>query len=888
MKSKSNLFLLIIATLVALGCKQNNTPQKNTPVYKDDSKSFEKRAAHLISLMTLEEKVSQMSYISPAIDRLEIPKYNWWNECLHGVARAGKATVFPQAIGMAAMFDRKLMGKIAEAISDEARAKHHEAAARGKRGIYQGLTFWTPNINIFRDPRWGRGMETYGEDPYLSGELAVPFIKGLQGNDPKYFKLIATAKHFAVHSGPEDSRHHFDVLPSTQDFLNTYTPHFKKTITQAKVYSVMCAYNAYAGKPCCGNKDLSDLLRNDWGFKGYIVSDCWAVRDFYDTSVKTHQVVESKKAAAAMAVKAGTDLNCGNSYPALTEAVKSGLISEAELNISLERLLVARLKLGLFAPEGAVSFEKIPFDVVGSEKHRLLTLEAARKSIVLLKNENKTLPLSKDLKNIAVIGSSASDIELLLANYNGFPETSVLPIQGIRKKLPNATVNYAIRCKLAPGLPVFEAMPTNVLFTDTSKKQQGLKAEYYNNTSFKGAPVHSLIEKNIDHVWWNNKPFPDMSYDQYAVRWSGILSVTTTGTYAIGAEAYNMNIYLDDKLLLEREHIHRPKKIYEYVTLQAGKNYKIRFEGRHEDSTHSIMRLLWEAPKNNLEQEALNIAKNADAIIFYGGISPLLEGEEMKVKVDGFSGGDRVHTRLPASQTALLKKLTKLGKPIVLVLLNGSALSINWEDNNIPAIVEGWYPGQEGGAALADVIFGDYNPAGRLPLTFYKSINDIPEFDNYAMKGKTYRYFKGTPLYEFGYGLSYTSFEYSNLKIPSKIKAGENIDVAVTITNTGKVLGEEVPQVYVTHPNADENNPSITLAGFDRITLQPGQQKTVQFSIAKEQLSLVNKVDGVLTQVVPSGDVDIYVGGAQPNTTRIKNKKVVSAKVTIIGQTVLN
>ncbi len=882
-------YVFAILALAFLGCKESiNKKSTPLPVYKNASKSFEERAKHLISLMTLEEKVGQMHYESPAIESLGIPKYNWWNECLHGVARAGKATVFPQAIGMAAMFDRTHMGKIAEAISDEARAKHHEAASRGKRGIYQGLTYWTPNINIFRDPRWGRGMETYGEDPYLSGELAVPFIKGLQGDDPKYFKLIATAKHFAVHSGPEESRHHFDVLPSTQDFLNTYTPHFKKAIMEAEVYSVMCAYNAYAGKPCCGNKDLSDLMRNDWGFKGYIVSDCWAVRDFYDKTIKTHQVVDGKEAASAMAVKAGTDLNCGNSYPALTEAVKSGLITEAELDISLERLIVARLKLGLFAPEGNVSYEKIPFDIVGSEKHHLLALQSARKSVVLLKNEKNILPLSKELKNIAVIGSSANDLELLLANYSGYAEKPILPLQGIRNKLPNAKVNYAIGCKLAEGLPVFEAMPTAVLFTDATKKQQGLKAEYYNNITFEGTPTHVQIDPNIDNIWWNNKPFPDMSYDNYSVRWSGVISVPKTGKYAIAGEAFNMKIFLDNKLLIEREHIHRPKKIYEYVILEAGKTYPIRFEGRQEDNTYSIMRLLWEAPKNNLEQEALAVANDADAIIFYGGISPLLEGEEMKVKVDGFSGGDRVHTKLPATQTALLKKLKKLRKPIVLVLLNGSALSINWENDNIPAIIEGWYPGQEGGTAIADVIFGDYNPAGRLPLTFYKDINDIPAFDDYSMKGKTYRYFKGTPLYEFGYGLSYSTFEYSNLIVPTEIKAGENVKVSVIIKNTGKLAGEEVPQVYVTNPNADENNPSITLSGFDRILLKPGEEKVVNFTIRKEQLSLINRVNGKLKQVISAGPITVSVGGAQPNTNRIKYKTVVSQKATVIGQAILN
>jgi len=750
-----------------LGCSETQNKAKDVKIIS--KAEFEQQAKDLVAQMTLEEKVSQMSYESPAIERLGIPEYNWWNECLHGVGRAGRATVFPQAIGLAATFDKENMSFISEIISDEARAKHHDFASKGKRGIYQGLTYWTPNINIFRDPRWGRGMETYGEDPYLAGELAVRFIKGLQGDDPNYLKLVATAKHFAVHSGPEADRHRFNAVPSPQDFLNTYSPHFEKVVKEADVYSIMCAYNSYNGEPCCGNQELSGLLRNDWGFEGYIVSDCWAIRDFYDKNA--HHITEDAKEASAIAVKAGTDLNCGNSYPALVAAVKDGLISEAELDVSLERLIVARLRLGLFAPEGAVKYADIPYDVVDSKKHQQAALETARKSMVLLKNENKLLPLDKNkTKKLAVIGSNADDLEVLLGNYNGYPTAPITPLEGLRNKLPNAEVSYAIGCKLAEGLPVFEAMPEAVMFSDSSLKTSGLKGEYFDNISFEGEPKHTRIDKTVDFTWRTTPPFEDMDPDTYAVRW---------------------------------------------------------------------------------------------------------------VKVDGFSGGDRVHTKLPKTQSDLIKKIAALGKPTILVLLNGSALSINWEQENIPAIIEAWYPGQAGGTAIADVIFGDYNPSGRLPVTFYKDINDIPAFSEYDMRGKTYRYFKGEPLYEFGYGLSYSTFKYSNLNIPSGQKTGDDITLSVAIENTSDVAGDEIVQVYVQNTNADEFNPHKTLAAFERVSLQPGEKKTVSFTISKDQLSSVTEQG---QKVVKPGEYAISVGGAQPSTERIQNGSVAQKQIKLSGE----
>ena len=841
--------------------------------------SFEERADYLVSQMTLAEKVSQMSYESPAIDRLEIPEHNWWNECLHGVARAGVATVFPQAIGMASMWDREQMFEVANAISDEARAKHHNFAAKGKRGIYQGLSFWTPNVNIFRDPRWGRGMETYGEDPYLTGELGVQFIKGLQGDDDTYYKLIATAKHFVVHSGPESERHSFNATPSQFDMLNTYSPHFEKVVKEAGVYSVMCAYNSYNGLPCCGNKSLSNLLREDWGFKGYIVSDCWAINDFYMPNA--HEVTSSKQEAAAMAVKAGTDLNCGDSYPSLVEAVKNGLISEAELDVSVKRLILARLKLGLFAPKGAVKYEKISYDVVDSEMHRLLALQTARKSMVLLKNKNNLLPLDKAIKKVAVIGSNANDLEVLLGNYNGYPSAPVTPLDGIKQKLPNAEVKYAAGCKLAEGLPIFEAIPSSVLFTDKACTKNGLAAEYFNNKELKGEPTHSRIDSNVDFVWGTTPPFEDLAYDEFSVRWTGVIKVKESGDYALGGEGFlGMKLFIEDSLIVDRSEVHHPHKEYEYVQLEAGKSYSIKLEYIQDNTEHAMMRLLWEKPNDNLAEEAIAIAKEAEVVIFCMGISPLLEGEEMKVKVEGFAHGDRLDIKLPRTQTALMKEIKKLGKPMVLVLLNGSALAINWENENIPAIVEAWYPGQAGGTAIADVLFGDYNPAGRLPLTFYKSVDDIPAYSNYDMRGKTYRYFEGEALYDFGFGLSYSDFTYSNLKTPGHIAPGDCVEISVDVTNNSKIDGEEVIQCYAANPQAGGVNPNKSLVEFQRVMIKAGECKTIHFTINPDQLTIV---DEQFKKTVLAGELKISVGGAQPTAKRIRERKVLTKNILVEG-----
>lgn len=849
--------------------------------WQNTALTFEERTNDLASKLTLEEKTQMMRFDSPAIDRLGIPAYNWWNECLHGDARSGLATVFPEPIGMAAMWDKNQMFAIANAISDEARAKYNDYQRQGKSGIYKGLTFWTPNINIFRDPRWGRGMETYGEDPYLTAEMAIPFVKGLQGDDPRYLKLVSTVKHFAVHSGPESTRHSFDVWPSDYDLAETYLPHFKRTIEEGGAYSVMCAYQSLKGAPCCGSKFLENILRNQWNFKGYIVSDCGAVQDFYEQ--KAHHIVATPEEASAMAVKAGTDLNCGSVYAKhLLDAVKQGLLTEDEINVSVKRLIMARMKLGQFDPAEMVKYSQIPLSVLDSKEHKSLALESARKSMVLLENKNNILPFSKNIKHVAVIGPNADNSEILLGNYNGYPSNEITPLKGIIEKLPNADVKYAQGCRLANELPCLTAISPDYFYTSESLKEKGLTGEYFSQFNCKGKVQHSRIDKNIDFVWWTKAPFKDMQPDSFSVRWKAVLVPPVTGNYAIGAEAFNgFDIFIDGKLFIHgRPSDHSPRKEYEFIKLEAGKKYNIQFDYPQNNSEYATARLIWDVPNPNLKEEAIKLAQKSDLVVLCMGLSPMLEGEEMKVKVPGFAGGDRMDIKLPESQTDLIREIQKLGKPTVLVLLNGSALAFNWEAENIPAILEAWYPGQAGGTAIADVIFGDYNPSGHLPLTFYKSIDQIPAFDEYDMKGKTYRYFDGKPLYEFGYGLSYSTFKYEIKNFPTEIQAGEKINVSVNVTNTGKYDGDEVVQMYVSLPDSKLKKPIRDLQGFKRIHLKVGETQTVEFTLLPDQFAArdENNLD-----IVEPGKVLISVGGKQPDTKSINDKQVQQCEVLVKG-----
>jgi beta-glucosidase len=840
--------------------RQNESQRPRRLPYWDPTLSVEERVSDLVSRMTLEEKIHQMRYDAPAIERLGVPEYNWWNECLHGVARAGLATVFPQVIGLAATWDRDLMSRLATAISDEARAKHHEFVRRGKRLIYQGLTFWSPNVNIFRDPRWGRGQETYGEDPYLTGEMAVRFIKGLQGDDPCYLKTVAASKHYAVHSGPEPDRHIFDARVSDRDLQETYLPHFRKTVVEADVQSVMCAYNRFRGDPCCGSGFLlTDVLRGRWGFRGYIVSDCWAIMDFY----QYHKVVGTAPEAGAMAVKAGTDLNCGVVFRELRKAVEAGLLSEADVDASVKRLFTARMRLGMFDPSKMVSYARIPFEVVNCEAHRRLALEAAQKSIVLLKNEGGLLPLAKDLKTIAVIGPNADDVEVLLGNYNGIPYDPVTPLRGIQEKVrPNTRVIHALGCEWAEGLPVLEVIPSAALYVSGEAGSEcGLTGEYFDNREFLGEPVFTRIDRLVDVNWYDGSPDARLPDDDFGVRWAGYLEPAVSGSYLIGGEGFNgFRIYLNNELFVQFDGTHHSAKTYKSVNLEAGKRYPLKVEF-FERTNDASMRLLWRIPGRDLEKEALAAAVQADAVVMVMGLSPRLEGEEMDVPVEGFSGGDRVSLDLPRGQEDLLKRVHALGKPVVVVLLNGSALSINWASQNIPAILEAWYPGQAAGTAIADVLFGDYNPAGRLPVTFYRTADDLPPFGDYAMEGKTYRYFRKEPLYPFGFGLSYTRFAYSLLQMPRSVAAGEEFEVSVMVENTGKRAGEEVVQLYLRDVESSVPVPIRSLQGFERIFLQPGEKRAVCFRLTPRQMTLIDEKGRL---IVEPGVFEVAVGGGQP------------------------
>ena len=647
---KSGLFYIIMILFTGVAFAQGNFPYQNVNL------PIEKRVDDLVGRMTLEEKISQMVYNSPAIERLGIPEYNWWNEALHGVARNGIATVFPQAIGLASTWDRDLIYHVATVISDEARAKYNKAISRDKRGIYQGITIWSPNVNIFRDPRWGRGMETYGEDPYLTGEIGEQFVKGLQGNDPKYLKTIATPKHFAVHSGPEPLRHTFDAEISDYDLRETYLPQFKKCIIDGKAYSIMCAYNRFRGEACCGSDPLiKEILRDEWGFKGLMVSDCWAVPDMYNF----HKIVSSLEEAAAVAVKAGTDLECGNSYPLLDKAVKEGLITEDDIDISVKRVFTARFKLGMFDPPAMVPYSKLT--KMDTPEDKAEALKAAKESIVLLKNKN-LLPLKKNIKTVAVLGPNADDVEVLLGNYNGFPSHPVTPLQGIKNKLSNTNVIYERGCDLAENLPSFQVVDESVLYTSADKKQHGLQGEYFDNRDLKGQPAFTRIDKKIDFAWWDGAPDKKFDPDNFGVRWSGVLIPEKTGKYALGGYGFNgFRIYLEDSLLVEFDGEFDPVKTYKYVELSAGKPYKIKIEF-YKKLRYSFMQLIWNAPDANLEQRAIEAAKKADVVIMFMGLSPRLEGEEMKVEVKGFKGGDRVTLNLPDMQIGVHKENILVGQ----------------------------------------------------------------------------------------------------------------------------------------------------------------------------------------------------------------------------------
>jgi len=911
MKTKI-LLALSLFMLPILSCAQQPVPSADAsgttnPLYLDPSVPLDTRVHDLVSRLTLEEKVSQMQDVSPAIPRLQIPAYNWWNEALHGVARSGVATVFPQAIGLAATWDTDLLHRVADVISTEARAKFNDAQFHNNTARYYGLTFWSPNINIFRDPRWGRGQETYGEDPFLTARLGVAFVTGLQGDDPHYLKTVATPKHYAVHSGPETIRHRFNVPVSLHDLYDTYTPAFRATVVDGHADSIMCAYNRVLGEPACASTLLYDLLRNQWGFKGYVVSDCGAVSDLY----AGHYFTLSLDQASALSAKAGTDLSCGNEYNVLSHAERDRLISMPEIDRAVSRLFEARFRLGMFDPPANVPWSKLALADVDTPANRKLALDAARKSIVLLKNDRNTLPLNASkIKSIAVVGPTADSLDVLLGNYNGTPSAYTTILAGIQKRFANAKINYAIGAPVTEtrAIPVpssaLRAVPiptapteqpqvrstqpsSNAKITLQAKVESvptGLTAKFFLNPNLSGQPVLTRVDPNVDFLWNNVSPAPGIPVENYSIRWSGYLVAPVDGDYRLGAASDGgFRLYLDDKLLIDDWTLYGQRGERSFtvpVHLQAGHAYPIKFE-YFRRFRESYARLLWLPP--NLEDEALAAARKSDVIVAVVGISAELEGEERDNSDPGFFGGDRTDIDLPRTQEHLLEALASTGKPLIVVLTSGSAVAINWANEHAAAIFAAWYPGEEGGTAVADVLSGDYNPAGRLPVTFYKSLAQLPPFTSYSMANRTYRYSTESPLFPFGYGLSYSSFSYSEflatdlgpsnlspgrqsvttppVSIDSQISGSAPVHISVRVKNVSAVAGDEVVELYVSHPNVD-GAPIHSLVAFKRMHLDPGASQITSFILGIRELSIVTPQGD---RLVPQGPVDLWIGSSQPN-----------------------
>lgn len=861
---------LVVGILFVLGAPAARCQAKYP--YQNPKLSPEKRAADLVSRMTLEEKVSQTMNDSPAIPRLGIPAYNWWSEGLHGIARSGYATVFPQAIGNAATWDAPMVHAMATVISTEARAKYNWAIRHNIHSIYFGLTIWSPNINIFRDPRWGRGQETYGEDPFLTSQMGVAFVKGLQGDNPHYLKTIATSKHYAVHSGPEPIRHKFNVDPSPYDLEDTYLPAFRATVVQGHVDSLMCSYNAVYGVPACANTMLLEqTLRQDWGFHGYVTSDCGAIDDFY--SPEGHHYSPDAEHAAASAMLAGTDTNCGDTYKALTKAVKDGLMPVSALNQAVERLFTARFRLGMFDPPSMNPYDKIPMSEDDSPAHRALALEMARKSMVLLKNENGFLPLKPGERTIAVVGPNAASLAAIEGNYHAIPSHPVLPIDGMRAEFGASHILYAQGSPYASELPV--PMPETAFHPSKGSKLAGLTGEYFASSAMTGKPVLTRVDHLIDFNWDAAKPVPGLPMKDFGVRWTGTIQVPAPGDYPIrislshcypcdDVETYK--VYVDGKLIDDyspKQAEYRSGKTPGFTLhLADTKPHAFRLEYTHHSPLFGAgITLGWMPPADAERAQAVAIAKKADVVVAFMGLSPHLEGEEMPIHVDGFDGGDRTKLSLPGVQNQLLQALAATGKPLVVVLLNGGAVAVDWAAQHANAILEAWYPGEVGGTAIAETLDGKNDPAGRLPVTFYKSIRQVPPFTDYSMKGRTYRYFHGEPLYPFGYGLSYTKFAFSNLKLSTdSVTAGDDLGVDAEVRNTGKRAGDEVVELYLTPPQTPLA-PIRELEGFTRIHLMPGQMQKVHFTLRPRQLSVV---DAQGHRSVKPGQYQVYVGGSQP------------------------
>ena len=891
-------------TAIAQAPQPDPTPEQRQAAaampFRNPALPIEQRVDDLLGRLTLEEKVSQTIDRAAAIPRLDIPAYNWWNEGLHGIARSGFATMFPQAIGNAATWDAPLVQQIGAIVSIEARAKYNDALRHGNHDRYYGLTIWSPNINIFRDPRWGRGQETYGEDPFLTATLGAAFVRGIQGDDPKYLRAIATPKHYAVHSGPESTRHEANVDPTEHDLWDTYLPAFRATITEGHADSIMCAYNRIDKAPACGSQMLlGDILRGDWKFQGYVTSDCDAVDDF--SQPHGHHFAPDNDHASALAVNAGTDLDCGTAYRSLTSAVRHNLLTEDQLNTTVKRLIAARMRLGMFDPPERVPFSSIAFSIVNSPENAEFALRAARESMVLLKNDQHILPLKPD-QHLTVVGPLAASLIALEGNYNAIPVHPILPIDGIEQEFGHRHVLYV------QGSPYVDdgevPVPRNLLRAATDSTVEGLQAEYFAKPAIEGAAEMIRIDKEVDFDWSSANPVPSLSGDTtnqaFAVRWTGGIAVPTAGTYEFqlrlprcgacdGKVTYAL--YLDGKAVQPTA----PPTDAMGKLPPSGRNfggiqhYSIAFADTRRHALRieyiqsgeiqgAMVAFEWTPPQRQLIDEAVAAANKADVVVALVGLTPRLEGEEMRVNAKGFAGGDRTSLDLPDVQQQLLEAVAGTGKPLVVVLLNGSALSVNWAKQNARAILEAWYPGQSGGQAIAETLSGKNNPAGRLPVTFYTGVDQLPAFDDYSMADRTYRYFAGQLLFAFGDGLSYTTFAYQGLKLStSNLHAGDVLTVEADVTNSGSVAGDEVAELYLSPPHSAVS-PNLALAGFERLHLNAGESKHLVFHLDPRTLS---QVDDKGNRTVTAGSYQLSLGSSQP--TGDASSSVVTQRFTIEG-----
>jgi len=866
---KSLKYYVVAAALMGCGmtwvagAQGAQKPADAKLAYLDPSLPAEQRAADLVSRMTLEEKGTQLLNQARAVPRLNIPAYDWWSEALHGVAVNG-TTEFPEPIGLGATFDTPTIHEMAVAISTEGRIKHVQDVRAGHSNIFEGLDFWSPNINIFRDPRWGRGQETYGEDPFLTARMGVAFVTGMQGDDPHYYRVISTPKHFAVHSGPESTRHMADVTVSKHDEIDTYLPAFRAAVMEGKADSVMCAYNSINGQPACANEFLlQDQLRGKWGFNGYVVSDCGAVVDIF----AGHHFKPTQPEASAISLQRGMDNECGDYFAKATDdhdyrpyldAVKQGFLKESEIDVALTRLFTARMKLGMFDPPELVPYSKIDERELDSAAHRELARKLANEALVLLKNDG-TLPLKTSALKIAVIGPLANQTRVLLGNYTGIPTHTVSILEGLRNEFTNAQITFV------PGTQFLSnegtAIPSELLTTDG---KQGVRVEYAIGAfAAKPTPLSTRTEAGIN-LSAETLPPEALGKDNLSVGWTATLTPTETGDYKMGMLGQGFTrVFVDDKMVATSRMTNESEAKLGKVHLEGGKTYALRVEYAGRDNTNTSARLIWAKVDLTPSPEAVAAAKNADVVVAVVGITSELEGEEMQVNEEGFKGGDRISIDLPKPEQALLEAVAAAGKPMVVVLTNGSALAVNWAKEHANAILEAWYPGEEGGTAVAQTLSGRNNPAGRLPVTFYKDVSQLPAFEDYSMKGRTYRYFEGTPLYPFGYGLSYTNFSYSGLTGPSNaVAAGTPLSVEVTVTNTGQKPGDEVAQLYLEFPDVP-GAPLRALRAFQRVHLEAGASQKLHFDLGPRDMSMVSEAG---EPMIAEGEYTVSVGGGQPHT----------------------